>query len=93
MLLVMRSMFPNKQLNAGLAVAFVMPLIAAFWMGWDHVFPSNEQFLRSMIPHHSRAVLVCEEAANTDSKNEYLSGKFIQLQEEEITIMNEMLGE
>lgn len=46
-----------------------------------------------MILHHSRAILVCEEAAITDPEIEELCGQIIQSQEEEINIMNEMLGE
>lgn len=93
MLFVMRSMFPNKRLNTGLAVGFVVLFVAAFWMGREQVFLGNEQFLRSMIPHHSRAILVCEEAAITDPEIEELCGQIIQSQEEEIDIMKEMLGD
>lgn len=93
MLLVMRGMFPNKRINAGLAIGFVVLFIAAFWMGREQVFLGNDQFLRSMIPHHSRAILVCEEAAITDPEIEELCGQIIQSQEEEINIMKEMLGD
>lgn len=93
MLLITRSTFPNKQLNTGLAVGFVVLFIAAFWMSREQAFLGNEHFLRSMIPHHSRAILVCEEAAITEPEMEELCGQIIQSQEEEINIMKEMLGE
>lgn len=93
MLFVMRSMFMSKRLNAGLAVGFVVLFIAAFWMGRQHVFVGNDQFLRSMIPHHSRAILVCEEASITDPEIEELCDQIIASQEEEIDIMKRMLDE
>lgn len=93
MLFVMRSMFPNKRLNTVLIAGFVVLFIAAFWMGRQQVFLGNEQFLRSMIPHHSRAILVCEEAAITDPEIEELCRGIISSQEEEIKIMEDMLGE
>lgn len=86
-------MFMSKRLNAGLAVGFVVLFIAAFWMGRQHVFVGNDQFLRSMIPHHSRAILVCEEASITDPEIEELCDQIIASQEEEIDIMKRMLDE
>ncbi len=93
MLAVMRSMFPSSRVNAILAVSFVALFIAAFWLDRAQVGLGNEQFLRSMIPHHSRAILVCEEAAITDPEIEKLCGQIISTQKEEITIMKDMLEE
>lgn len=67
--------------------------IVAFWMGRAQVGLGNEQFLRSMIPHHSRAILVCEESSISGAEIERLCQQIISSQEEEITIMKDMLGE
>lgn len=93
MLIVMRSMFMNTRLNVGLAVGFVLLFIAAFWMGRTEAFIGNDQFLRAMIPHHSRAILVCEQASITDPDIEDLCDEIIASQQREINIMKGMLGE
>jgi hypothetical protein len=93
MLGVMRGMFPNRPLNLGLAAAFVALFALGLWLGRTEAFVGNEQFLRAMIPHHSRAILVCNEAAITDPDIRQLCDQIIATQQEEIAIMNRMLDE
>lgn len=93
MLAVMRNMFPNKALNAGLVVGFVALFFFALFMGRAQVGVGNEQFLKAMIPHHSRAILVCENASITDPEIEELCGAIIKTQEEEIATMEAMLDD
>ena len=62
-------------------------------MAGTEAFVGNEQFLRAMIPHHSRAILVCNEAAITDPDIRQLCDQIIATQQEEIAIMNRMLEE
>lgn len=93
MLAVMRHMFPNQRLNVALIVAFVALFFAGWWLGRTETFVGNEQFLRAMIPHHSRAILVCENASITDPDIQQLCDQIISSQEEEITIMQQMLDE
>jgi hypothetical protein len=93
MLGVMRGMFPDRRLNAGLVIGFVALFALGLWLGRTEAFVGDAQFLRAMIPHHSRAILVCQEAALTDPEIEQLCGQIISSQQEEIDIMNQMLGE
>jgi hypothetical protein len=93
MLGVMRGMFPDRQLNVGLVIGFVALFALGLWLGRTEAFVGDAQFLRAMIPHHSRAILVCQEAALTDPEIEQLCGQIISSQQEEIDIMNQMLGE
>lgn len=93
MLLVMRSMFPNRRLNAGLIVGFVALFVAGIWLGRSEAFIGNGQFLRAMIPHHSRAILVCRNASITDPEIEQLCDQIIQSQQEEIDLMKRMMDE
>lgn len=51
----------------------------------------DRQFLRSMIPHHAGAILVCERAALTDSEVRRLCRQIIDVQEREVAEMNVML--
>jgi hypothetical protein len=93
MLGVMRGMFPDRRLNAGLVIGFVALFALGLWLGRTEAFVGDAQFLRAMIPHHSRAILVCQEAALTDPEIEQLCGQIISSQQEEIDIMNQMLEE
>jgi uncharacterized protein (DUF305 family) len=52
----------------------------------------NEQFLRSMIPHHSSAILMCEQSNHTDTEIITLCDEIVQTQIEEIIEMEEILS-
>ena len=93
MMVVMRKMFPNKALNAALVVGFVVLFFGGLWLGRAEVGVGNDQFLRAMIPHHSRAILVCENANITDPAIDELCQGIIKTQEEEIATMEAMLGD
>ena len=51
----------------------------------------DDQFLRSMIPHHSGAILMCEEAKLTDPEIRQLCGEIIQAQKDEISQMKRIM--
>ena len=91
MLGVMRGMFPNARLNVGLVAGFVALFAVGLWLGRTEALVGNEQFLRAMIPHHSRAILVCQEAQITDPEIVQLCGQIVSSQQEEIDIMERML--
>jgi uncharacterized protein (DUF305 family) len=48
-------------------------------------------FLRSMIPHHSRAILLCQEASISDPEIATLCDQIIETQREEIAQMEQLL--
>ena len=87
----MWSMLKNKTLNIILLVGFLALFLAAFFMGRNEVGVGDEGFLTSMIPHHSRAILVCQEATLTDPEIEQLCGEIVEAQEREIAQMKEIL--
>ena len=93
MLLVMRNMFPDKRINAMLIVAFVLLFFGGLWLGRTEFAVGNEQFLKAMIPHHSRAILVCENASITDPDIKILCDDIVKTQLEEIDQMEQMLDE
>lgn len=87
MLIVMGSMFKKKRLNAVLFVAGVV-LTGLFWLlVRTQAGVGDQQFLRSMIPHHAGAILVCEEASLTDPRIEELCRQIIEAQVREIREM------
>src|SRR5687768_7599907 len=73
-LALMWSMYKNKKLNI-LIMAVSIVLLAAFWTGIrQQLGVSDKQFLRSMIPHHAGAILMCENADLKDPEiREYAS--------------------
>lgn len=91
MLALMSPMYPNARLNIGLHLLFAAIFIAAFAFTRWQTFIGDEQFLRSMIPHHSGAILMCREAELTDPEIIALCDGIIQSQQEEIDQMNTML--
>lgn len=87
----MRSMFPNKKLNYALVAVFT----ALFFFSWALIrwqFPVGDaQFLRSMIPHHSGAILMCQESDLTDPELVKLCDDIIKAQKQEIEQMKTIL--
>lgn len=91
MLLVMSGMFPNPRLNAVLYLASAGVFILVFLATRNQVPVGNEQFLRSMIPHHSSAILMCQRSAITDPETIELCHQIIKSQREEIAQMEDIL--
>jgi hypothetical protein len=91
MLLVMRSMYMNKRLNLALILASGAIVVLLFVLMRTQVPVGDAQFLRSMIPHHSSAIVMCQEAAITDPEIATLCGEIIETQREEIAQMQDIL--
>ena len=67
-LLVMGGMYPNKRWNTILILLGAVALIG-FWVAIrQQAVVGDRQFLRSMIPHHAGAILMCQEAQITDQE-------------------------
>jgi uncharacterized protein (DUF305 family) len=92
MLVAMGSMFPNRRLNRALIAGSAGLFLLVFVLARTQTPVGNSQFLRSMIPHHSSAILMCEEAAITDPEILRLCDQIIRSQRDEIAQMEAMLG-
>ena len=55
-------------------------------------FVGDKEFLKSMIPHHSGAVLMCNEASITDPEIVQLCGQILESQKREINQMKTILN-
>ncbi|MBQ3301442.1 MAG: DUF305 domain-containing protein [Eggerthellaceae bacterium] len=90
-LLLMAAMYPNKRLNAILVgAAIVVGLL--FWFSIrNQAAISEQQFLRSMIPHHASALLMCRQNAFADPDLRRLCGEIIESQQREIDEMKAKL--
>ncbi len=87
MLLTMSGMYPNKRLNLALCIVFVALTAGSFWATRAQALIDDRQFILSMIPHHSGAILMCREADLADSELIALCGEIVQAQREEIDQM------
>lgn len=92
MLYFMRNMFENKLLNKTLYIGSIIIFISTFFFIRQQVFVGNEQFIKSMIPHHSSAITMCQEADITDNELKLLCDEIIKGQQEEIDQMNDILS-
>jgi uncharacterized protein (DUF305 family) len=90
-LLLMGSMYHNKRLNAAIIAGSVIGLIVFFMFIRQQTAVQDEQFIRSMIPHHSGAILMCEEATLQDAELATLCDSIIQAQQEEIDQMKAII--
>lgn len=87
MLATMGKMYGNRRLNlalyAGLAVLFVASLLATR----RQALVDDQQFVASMIPHHSGAILMCREAKLADPELRALCDQIVKAQRAEINQM------
>jgi hypothetical protein len=90
-LLLMSGMYPNKKLNGMLMAAAFAGGIACFWFIRQQTAISDGQFLRSMIPHHSGAILMCQQASIQDQELRELCRSIETGQRQEIDQMKRML--
>lgn len=89
--LMMRHMYKNKKLNLVVYLGSVALFAILFAFMRNQTFIGDRQFLRSMIPHHSGAVLMCQEAKIADSEIKALCNQIIQGQKSEIDQMKRIL--
>lgn len=92
-LLLMRGMYHNRKLNLGLLGVSVVAGLLCFLGIRQQVAIGDRQFLRSMIPHHSAAILMCREAPVTDARIQQLCRSITEGQQGEIDQMRIWLSE
>lgn len=92
MLLMMRSMYPSRTVNIVVGISFSAIFVVAFLFIRQQTAIGDIQFLRSMIPHHSGAILMCREAQISDPEIETLCQEIIRSQREEIEQMKQILA-
>jgi uncharacterized protein (DUF305 family) len=84
---IMMAMYHDKRLNVAIILAGCIAL-AGFWvMIRQQTAVSDRQFLRSMIPHHAGAILMCRKAAIRDAEIKSLCENIVSGQQSEIDQM------
>jgi len=90
-LLVMKGMYDKPRLNRIIVAVSIVALIASFLFIRQQTAISDHQFLRSMIPHHAGAILMCENAHLQDARLKELCSTIISSQQSEIDQMKSLL--
>lgn len=90
-LVLMRAMYRNRRINAAILVGSAVGLIACWFLIRGQRGIADRQFLRSMIPHHAGAILMCQQAPIQDVRVRQLCQNIITSQQQEIDLMKAML--
>ena len=90
-MVLMRSMYPNAKLNAVIILATLVVMTLCWVFIRQQTAISDNQFVRSMIPHHAGAVLMCEENKLKDPDLVKLCQDVISSQKAEIALMTSKL--
>jgi hypothetical protein len=90
-ILLMRGMYPDKKKNAVIVAAGVVAALVFWILIRQQGAVGNAQFLRSMIPHHAGAILMCEQLRADDPEIRKLCAQIIESQREEIAQMRAKL--
>ena len=92
-LVVMRGMYPNSRLNV-LLIAVSLIAVAVFCtLIRQQTAIGDRQFVKSMIPHHGGAILMCRQATLQDAELVRLCEGIVRGQQSEIDQMNAKLRE
>lgn len=89
--LLMRGMYQNKKLNAGILATSLIGLVVFFLCIRQQAAVSDRQFLRGMIPHHAAAILMSKKSNAKDPEVIRLQQEIISSQEREIAQMKQIL--
>jgi hypothetical protein len=89
---LMRAMYHSARLNFAIIIASLVALAAFFIFIRQQSAIGDEQFLRSMIPHHAGAILMCEKASIRDPEIRQLCASIISGQQSEIDQMKAIIG-
>lgn len=88
---VMGHMYKNKKLNAILLGIGGVALIGFFLLIRYQALVADKQFLKSMIPHHAGALLMCQKASIQDPEIKELCRTIMTGQQAEIDQMKAKL--
>ena len=89
-ILFMGAMYKNLNKNVLMCISiFIFILFLIFIRKQTAI--DNKQFLKSMIPHHSGAILMCKNASFDDLEIKQLCQKIIPSQQAEIDQMKQIL--
>jgi uncharacterized protein (DUF305 family) len=89
---VMGAMYANRRLNLAIMVVSIIVGLLFFAGIRQQTAIGDIQFLKSMIPHHASALLMCNEAPIADAEIQKLCKTIVAGQQAEIDQMKTMLA-
>ena len=90
-ILFMRAMYSNKKWNIAIIILSIL-VLTIFWIFIRQQFLiGDKQFLKSMIPHHAGAILMCEKASIQNFEIKNLCENIKLSQQNEINQMKDIL--
>jgi hypothetical protein len=88
---LMGAMYKNGQANIVITAVSVIALVGCWVLIRQQSGVGDRQFLKSMIPHHAGAILMCGKAPVEDRRIRDLCATIIRGQQSEIDQMNAIL--
>ena len=92
MILAMAHMFKSRAANMALLALSLLAFFGSFGLIRTQTTIGDRAFLRSMIPHHSGAILMCRQASLSDPEVLKLCQNIVTSQREEIEQMKAILA-
>lgn len=92
MVIAMKDMFPSTRANVAIIAMSVLVFVGSFALIRTQTTIGDTAFLRSMIPHHSGAILMCQQASLKDPEVVRLCQGIIKSQRQEIEQMKAILA-
>ena len=93
MLSFMLSMHPDRRVNIGIYAGSTLLFVLALWLVRSQRTVEDVSWMRSMIPHHSIAILTSERADISDPRVRALADQIIESQRREIEEMKALIAE
>lgn len=90
-LVLMRHMYKDKKLNMIIMAASVLALAVFFICIRQQTGVSDKQFLKSMVPHHAAAILMCQKTEIENAEIKSLCNSIVTGQKQEIEQMKVLL--
>lgn len=88
---MMLSMYKSKKLNIVILAVGLLVLIGSWFAIRQQTGIGDRQFVRSMIPHHASAILMCNQASIQDQEIKRLCGEIVSGQQREVDQMKKIL--
>ena len=92
MLLFMLHMYKDKRMNTIIVASSAAVFVLVFWLIRTQTPIGDGELLRGMIPHHSSAILMCEQSKLSDPEVIALCDNIVASQKEEIAAMQALLA-
>jgi len=89
---LMGKMYPDRRVNIAIGAIAAVATVVFFLLIRQQAAVNDAQFLRSMIPHHAGAILMCEQAPIERAEIKELCGTIISSQQREIEQMRALLA-